>query len=317
MFRRFAAACLAVVFCLSASVAVAAWPEKGIRLIVPFNPGAGTDQVGRLVEKEFQEVFGQPLNFIYKPGADGSIGATELANARPDGYTIGLYAFPLMIMNPLIGKGRYSMDSFDVLAVSNTDVATVVVAEGSPIKTFADFVEVARANPNKMRVGVVEILGPSHITALKLQQAGVPMNVVPHAGGAKAMVAVLGGHIDALITVKGASLNTAGKIRYLAVASEQRDAELSAVPTLTEAGYPVVAEAARLWLAPKGLPADIREKLHQGLKSIYARPDVIERHKGAGIPVHFVDPRELKQRIDAFTPEAQPLVDSYLKQQQQ
>ncbi len=316
VFKRLLLAILTVsLIGVIAAPAVAAWPDRPVKIIVPFNPGAGTDQQGRLVEKEFRQTFGQPLNFIYKPGADGAIGATELAKSKPDGYTIGLYAFPLMVMSPLLGKGQYTPESFDYLAISSTDVAVVVVPKDSPIKSFEDFVAKAKANPNKMRVGVVEILGPSHIAALKLQQQGVPMNIVPHAGGAKALVAVLGGHIDALITVKGASLNSASKLNYLAVASESEDPELSGTPTLQEKGYDIVSVAARLWLAPKGLPDDVRQRLTDGLRTIYASKEVQERHRGAGIPVQFESGEVLKAWIEAFMPGAPELVALYRKQQ--
>ncbi len=300
-----------------ATPAKAAWPDRPIRIIVPFNPGAGTDQQGRLVEKEFKETFGQPLNFVYKPGADGAIGATELANSRPDGYTIGLYAFPLMVMGPLLGKGKYGPESFDYLGISCKDVAVLVVPKDSPIKSFEDFVTQAKANPGKLRVGVVEILGPTHITALKLQQQGVPMNIVPHAGGSKAMVAVLGGHIDALLAVTGASLNSASKLNFLAVASDEPEALLPGVPTFKEKGFDIVSAFARVWLAPKGLPADVKQRLGEGLKSIYAREDVKERHDKAGLPVRFEDGTVLNQWIDAFMPEARGLVDLYNQQKAQ
>ncbi|HIU18103.1 MAG TPA: tripartite tricarboxylate transporter substrate binding protein [Candidatus Avidesulfovibrio excrementigallinarum] len=315
MRKMFSLICAALfAFGIVVSPAAAAWPDRAVRIIVPFNPGAGTDQQGRLVEKEFKEVFGQPLNFIYKPGADGAIGATELANSRPDGYTIGVYAFPLMVMGPLLGKGRYTPDSFDFLGISCKDVAVLVVPKDSPIKSFEDFVAKAKAEPGKMRVGVVEILGPTHITALKLQQQGVPMNIVPHAGGSKAMVAVLGGHIDALLAVTGASLNSASKLNFLAVASDGPEPLLPGVPTFKDKGYNIVSAFARVWLAPKGLPADVRERLSAGLKEIYAREDVKQRHDVAGIPVRFEEGEVLKQWINDFLPEAKQLVEMYNQQ---
>lgn len=290
-----------------------AWPDRAVKIIVPFNPGGGTDQQARMIEKEFQQEFGQSLNFIYKPGADGSIGGTELADAPADGYTIAVFTFPLMYMNVLTNKGRYQIDSFDYLAISSRDVPVLVTRKNSDIKNFQDFINKAKANPKKkITVGTVETLGPSHIAALKMQQAGVPMNIVTMAGGAKGLSAVLGGHLDALITVKGAAQNSASSLQYLAIASEQRDADLPEVPTMKESGLAVVTAGERVWLAPKGLPAEVKQHLVEGFRKIYAQPEVMERHANAGQPVDFGDDAELSKLVQDFSAEGPALVKLYM-----
>ncbi len=231
---------------LVSPASAASWPAKSVKVIVPFNPGGGTDQQARLIEKDFRDEFGQVLTFIYKPGADGSIGATELAKTKADGYTIAVHTFPLVIMNILSQKGRYAVDSFDYLAISSTDVVMLVTRKESDIASFEDFVAKAKAAPGKLTVGCAETLGPTHMAAMKLQQAGVPMNVVPMAGGAKGMAAVLGGHIDAYFTLKGAAQTAATKLKYLAVADTQRQEDFKDVPTLTEKGYSINNMGARI-----------------------------------------------------------------------
>ena len=121
MARIFPSALLAVVSLLLPPSGLAGeWnPDKSVKIVVPFNPGGGTDQQARLVEKEFMEEFGQPLSFVYKPGADGAVGATELKDYPADGYNIAVHTFPLIMMNTLTGKGRYSMDDFDYLGISS------------------------------------------------------------------------------------------------------------------------------------------------------------------------------------------------------
>ena len=295
-----------------ASPALAAWPERAVKLIVPFNPGGGTDQQARLIEKEFQSEFGQPLTFIYKPGADGAIGGTEVADSKADGYTIAVYTFPLFYMNALTNKGRYTADSYDYLAISSLDVPVLVTRKESDIKDFKDFIEKAKANPQKkLTVGTVETLGPSHIAALKLQQLGVPMNIVTMAGGAKGLAAVLGGHLDVLMTVKGAAQNSAGSLRYLAVATQERDKELPGVPTMTESGFPATSLGARIWIAPKSLPAEVKKRLEDGFARIYAQPAVQERHASGGQPVTFGSSAELEKMVKEFTSEGPALLQLY------
>lgn len=315
MRRRILTAMLALAGCLlPLGVRAGEWnPDKSVRIVVPFNPGGGTDQQARLIEKEFMDEFGQSLSFVYKPGADGAIGATELKNYPADGYAIAVHTFPLIMMNTLTDKGRYGMDDFDYLAISNLDVAVLTTRKNSPYDTLEKFVEAAKARPDKkLTVGVVEVFGPSHIAALKLQRLGVPMNIVPMAGGAKGIAAVFGGHIDALMTVKGASLNTASKLNFLAVAAAAPDPELPGVATFREKGLPVEAVAARIWIAPRGLPAEVKARYEEGFRAIYARDEVRARLANAGQPVNYGSEQELRRLIDDFSAEAGDLVQYYL-----
>ncbi len=315
MNRKFLTVLLAVAsLMLPLNVFAGEWkPDKSVKIVVPFNPGGGTDQQARLIEKEFMEEFGQPLSFVYKPGADGAVGATELKGYPADGYNIAVHTFPLIMMNTLTSKGRYSMDDFDYLGISNLDVAVLVTRKESPFDTLEKFIETATSRPDKkLTVGVVEVLGPSHIAALKLQRLGVPMNIIPMAGGAKGIAAVLGGHLDALMSVKGATLNTISKLNVLAVASSGADPELPGVATFAEKGFPVEAVAARIWIAPKGLSAEVKARYEEGLRNIYGKEDVKNRLAGAGQSVTFESGQELGRLVESFGPEAKELVEYYM-----
>ncbi|MCG8548023.1 MAG: tripartite tricarboxylate transporter substrate binding protein [Alphaproteobacteria bacterium] len=287
------------------------YPDKPVTVIVPFNPGGGTDRQARMVEKEFKEEFGQPLAFVYKTGASGAIGATELTRAKPDGQTIAVYTFPLIVMNALTGKGQYTPDSFDYLAVASSDDVVLITAKESKYKTFESLLAAAKANPGKISVGSVESLGPTHIAALSLKEKGVDVNIVPFPGGAKGLAGVLGGHIDALFALRGAVRGSASKLNYLAIATDKRHPDAPDVPTLKEKGYDVTSSAARIWIAPKGLPSDVRNRLIGGLRNIYARKDVKERQAKAGQIVNFADGDALKAMIDDFTPMAKAMVKKY------
>ncbi len=314
MKKNFLAAVLVAAGMLLPMPSDAAWnPNQSVKMLVPFNPGGGTDQQARLVEKDFQAEFGQPLSFIYKPGADGSIGATEFKDYAPNGLSIAVHSFPLMMMNPLNNKGRYTMRDFDYIGYSNIDVAVLTTRSESNIKTLEQFIAAAKAAPadKKLTVGVVEVLGPSHIAALKLLRLGVPMNIITIQGGAKGLTAVLGGHIDALMTVKGASLNSASKLNILAVASPSADKDLSGVPTFKDKGFDLVSLGARIWIAPKGLPTEIKDRYEEGFAKIYAKEDVKARLANAGQPVSFGNGSDLLKIISDFDKEAKELVEFY------
>jgi len=261
-----------------------------------------------MVEQEFKQEFGQPLVFVYKPGASGSIGATEVAQAKPDGSTIGVYTFPLMVMNALTGKGRYDIESFDYLAVASSDDVVLVTRKESPYKSLDELVAAAKSNPGKLSIGTVESLGPTHLAALSLKDSGVNINVVPLPGGAKGLAAVLGGHVDALFALRGATRSSASKFNYLAIARADRLKDASDLPTFKENGFDIVYNATRIWIAPKGLPKEVRDRLIEGLSKIYAREEVQQKHAKAGQFVAFQDGKKLQSLVTDFYPKAKDML---------
>ena len=305
---------IAVCLLIASSGAIAAsYPERPVTVIVPFNPGGGTDQQARMIEGPFKNEFGQPLVFVYKPGANGAIGATELANSKPDGYTIAVYTFPLMVMNALTGAGQYALDDFDYLGVASVDEVVLVTRRGSELNSFDALVDAAKFNPGKLSIGSVENLGPTHMAALALKELGVDVNVVPFPGGAQGLTAVLGGHIDGLFALRGAVRTSETKLSYLAIARNDRHPDAPNIPTLKEKGYDVKSSAARIWIAPKGLPAEIHERLVEGLREIYAIDEVKTRHEKVGQMIDFSGGKELKALVEDFLPNARTLVQKYGK----
>ena len=106
-----------VALSLTAFAHAGTYPDKSIKIIVPFNPGGGGEQGARLLEKDFKEVVGQPLSFIYKPGGTGLIGMVELSRQKPDGYTIGIHSYPLLMLDIITGRAGYTLDSFDFISL--------------------------------------------------------------------------------------------------------------------------------------------------------------------------------------------------------
>jgi len=287
--------------------AMAAYPEKTVKFLVPFPPGGGADQVGRLIEKDFKEEFGQPLSFIYRTGADGGVGATELKSMPADGYAMGTTGFPLLLINAIAKKGQYTMKDFDYLCAPSSDVVILVNRAGDAVKSFKEFVDLVKKTPNKISVAAVERNGPSHLATLMLKQAGLPINIVPYDGASKGVTALLGKHIDYLMTLRGASMSAMSKLQLLAVATPERVNGLDA-PTMKEMGYDVVSPQNRLIFAPAGMPAEVKARLVEGLKKIYSKPEVIERHKKAGFDIEFIGTEEVTKMINDFVPRAEELL---------
>ncbi len=284
------------------------YPDRPVTMIIPFSPGGGGDIAVRVIEKDFKEEFGQPLSFVYKPGADGAIGYSEMATLKPDGYTIGAVSYPHLLMNKLKGAGFYEMDAFDLICMPVRDDVFLITAKDGGVKTLQELVDAAKANPNKLTVGAVDALISSHIPALQLKKAGVPYNITTFNGGPKAVPALLGGHIDALFATKGTAMGSIDALNVLAICSDQRDPSLPDVPTMKELGYNITGMIGRGFFAPKGLPEDVRRRLEEGFKNIYSKADVPGRYEPRGMTVRWVDGKEFRQMLEEFRPEAEAAI---------
>lgn len=287
------------------------YPDGPVTVVVPFNAGGGTDRQARMIEEEFKAEFGQSLVFVYRPGASGAIGATAVSKAKPDGYTIGVYTYPLMVMNALTGKGQYGIGDFDYLAVASTDDVVLVTRKESPYGSLEALVADAKAKPGKLSIGTVESLGPTHMAALDFKDLGIDVNIVPLPGGAKGMAAVLGGHVDALFALRGATRGSASKLTYLGITRAERHKDAPDLPTFKEKGFEVLSGAARIWIAPDGLDKGIHDRLVAGLEKIYAREDVRAKQKKAGQIVDFHDGKALRAKVDTFVPKAEALLKKH------
>ena len=192
-----------VALSLTAFAHAGTYPDKSIKIIVPFNPGGGGEQGARLLEKDFKEVVGQPLSFIYKPGGTGLIGMVELSRQKPDGYTIGIHSYPLLMLDIITGRAGYTLDSFDFISLLCLEEVYLAVRADSPVSSAKELIERAKSEPGRINLGICEIMGPTHIPALRLKADGVPFNHVPIDGAGKVAPALLGGQVDAAIVPSG------------------------------------------------------------------------------------------------------------------
>lgn len=278
-----------------------AWPDKPVTLVVPFPPGGSTDQIARTLQPKLQEKFGGTFIVDNKPGATGTIGATLVTRAAPDGHTLFVSSLGPYVIAPHLTKVTYdATKDFDYITVAVQAPNVLVVPVASPHKTMADVIAFQKANPGKMTFASSGNGSSDHLTAeLYWQQTGTTGVHVPYRGGGPVMTDLLGNQVDSSFM----NINTAmpqivgGKLRALSITSAQRSPLLPNVPTLDELGikdanvYSWQAVA-----APKGLPADIKTKLHAAIRDALNDPAV----KGKLVEVGFEIVANTPEQFTAF-----------------
>ena len=219
------------------------YPNRTIKVIVPYPAGGPTDIMGRVVADFMSRDLKQTVVVDNRPGANGSIGADATARAEPDGYTMLMTAGSVLVQNPLMYK-RLTYDparDFRMLALL-TDVPVVMVVHPSmPVKTVKEFVDYAKQNPGKLNFGSAGIGGTLHLSGERFKYtAGIEMTHVPYKGTAPALADLLSGHIQVIFDTLSTSIPhiQSGGLRALGMATPQRLKELPDVPTIAESGYP-------------------------------------------------------------------------------
>jgi len=250
--------------------AEAAYPEKEITLIIPWDVGGGTDLVSRAVARLMEEDLGKPVVVVNKPGGGGVIGYRQIAAAAPDGYTLGSIAAPL-IHHKYLSNTYADQKSFSPIALFNMDSCGFIVKADAPWKTLKEALDYAKQNPRKVRVATSGPGGALHVTLVMLENAtGLQFTTVPYGGSGPASVALAGGHVEASTDLPSAvhALIEGGKLRVLAVTSEKRDPEYPDIPTFKESGVDLTYLNWRGIAGPKGIPKEIVARLANSLRKV-------------------------------------------------
>lgn len=297
-----------------AGPALAEFPEKDITLIVPWSAGGGTDTIARTLVADAENCLGTGVNVVNRTGAVGASGMGATAAARPDGYTIGLITFQLSAYEPM-GMVDLGPDDFDLLQLINQSAGAISVSADSDWKTLGDLMSYASENPGVVTVGHSGTGGSWHLAAATLaDENDVQFNYVPFDGSAKVRTALLGGHIA--VATSGADevkqLAEAGEVRILAVVADERVAGFPDVPTVAEAGYPLAAPIYdwRGLAAPKGLPADVKAKLIDGLKACFDSEGFQSMAAERAIPLVYADPEGFADFLNGMDASLRPALDS-------
>jgi tripartite-type tricarboxylate transporter receptor subunit TctC len=282
-------ACLAACLLPFAAFAQGSYPDRPIRLVVPFAPGGVTDTSGRVIAEALSKRLGQQVIVENKAGASGNIGTQGVATAPPDGYTLVLGFDGTLVINPHVFPSIPFDTVKDLAPVGKIgDADLIIVAHPSfPAKTLRELIDYSKKDPKGVSYGTSGVGGTPHIAGeLLAQQTGAKLIHVPYKGGGQAMADALGGQIPLVFTaVAGAQQHVkSGKLAAIAVSSSKRSTSLPDVPTFVESGVPdfVVSSWVGI-LAPARTPQAIVERLNRELNAVLATPEMIEQLGKLGI----------------------------------
>lgn len=269
-----AASCAAIAL---PALAQAPYPARPVRLICPWPAGGSTDAVMRALAESASKQLGQNIVIDNKPGAGGMLGAIELANARPDGYTLsqlphGVFRIPHM------QKVQFdTLKDFTWIVCLTGYTFGIVVPADSPIKSIKDLVDYAKANPGKFSYGSTGTGTSPHLAVEEFaQRAGIQLNHIPFKGNAENMQAILGGHIMAASDATGWGPHVeAGKLRLLATYGSKRTKRWPSVPTLDELGYKTVSDSPFGVCGPKGMEPAVVKAIHDAFRKTLDDPAVL------------------------------------------
>lgn len=300
-------ALLAALFTLAAGAATAAYPEKPIRLIVPFPPGGGTDATARIVGEAMAGSLGQQIVVENKPGAGGNIALEAVAKAPPDGYTL-LFGFSTTLtVNPSLYKSMPADVEKDLVPISTLVSAQymVLVNPSVGVNSVAELVAKAKAEPGKLNYASGGKGTPLHLGAELLKsRAGIDMVHIAYRGGGAASKSVMANETQVLFGSFASSLPKVkdGKLKALAVTGPKRAPALPDVPTMEEAGYPGFLVTS--WsgvLAPAGTPKPVLDKLHAAITAALAMDSVKKKLEAVGQQVEGSSPEEFAALIKKDT----------------
>jgi tripartite-type tricarboxylate transporter receptor subunit TctC len=274
-----------------AQAPASAWPDKAVTFVVPFPPGGSTDTVARVIAQKMADSLQKPFIVENKAGATGTIGAAQVKRSPPNGYTFLVTSLGPLVIAPHLIKGlQYDpLKDFDLITVAVQAPNVLVVPANSPHKSVADIIAYEKKNAGKLTFSSSGNGSSDHLTlALFSQQTGTTALHVPYKGGAPAISDLLGGQVEASFQNVNAVIQhiRAGKLKALGVTSAKRIPVLPDVPTLGEAGVNgVEVYSWQAVVGPKGLPPDVRNKLHAGIVSALSEQQVKQQFSSQGFEI--------------------------------
>lgn len=305
--RRIAAA--AIFAFAGPPAALASFPDRPVKLVVPYTPGGSADQLSRMLAEGLSRDLGQPVVVENKPGANTMIAATQVARSAPDGYTLLLASNASMVLNPMLYQ-RIAYDAardFRVLGIA-AELPLVVVANNEvPAATLAEFVGYAKARPGKLNYASVGIGNPLQLaTELLKSRTGMDVAHIPYNGSAPALTSLMGNDTQLMVDVISTSLPLVRerKIKALAVTTGERLAVLPDVPTVAESGFPGFRAATWFGVAvPSAVPRAEAQRLRAAVDKVLKDPAFRGRFEPLGLVIQ--------------APRSQADVDAYVEEDRQ
>ena len=273
------------------------FPSRPITMVLPYPPGASTEQVARMIQPILQERLKQPVVVENRPGGNGTIGTQQVTRSEPDGHTILLSTNALMTIVPNIQAAPF--DPIKDLAPITTAVRGILslsVHPSVPAKNMVEFIAYAKANPGKVHYGTAGIGSPMHLAGLLLNQStGTEIVHVPYKGGGPAMNDLLGGHIQAAVTTLVAVLphGKSGIVRILGIGEKERFAGAPELPAIAETVPGFEATSWLAFYAPAQTPKAVIDTLNREIVFALNTPEVKQKLLEAGLPVVADKPEDL------------------------
>lgn len=278
------------------------YPDKPIRIVVPFPAGGGTDSLTRLIAQSANTKYGWTMVVENKPGAGGNLALDTVAKSKPDGYTLVMAQTDNAVLNPLLyGKLSYDpVKDFEHVGAIARGAAVLVVKADSPYRTLADVVAAAKSKPGQVTFATPGTGTVAHLVEQLWEGAsGIKFTHVPYRGVAQALPELIGGQVDLYM----GSIPTmqshihGGKVRALGVTSSQRSSVLKEVPTFAESGIKGV-ELASVWglMAPAGTPKDVVAKWNSAINELIAQPDVRQKILDSGGEIVGGTPKQMAEQ---------------------
>ena len=283
------------------------FPSRPVTMVVPFPPGGVADTTGRPTAAAMEKVLKQPVALTNRPGAGGAVGNAAIANAKPDGYTIGMVLSSISVIpaaDELFNrKPAYSLDQFTPIALISADPTLLVVHPSLPAKSLKELLAIARSKPGQLSFSSSGIYGALHMPMeMFLHAAKLKMRHVPTTGGGPAITAVLGGHVE--LTAGGPAAISphvkAGKLRPIVSWGGSRHPAYPNIPTFKELGYKNVEYY--IWaglIGPKGIPDAVIKTLRDAAAKTVQDPEFKKSMANVNSPVHYMDAPAFAKYWDA------------------
>lgn len=313
--RRLVAGAFAAATLVASTAALAAYPEKPIRMVVGFSAGGTTDVVARVVGKEIGEALGQPVVIENRPGAGSNIAAEMVARADPDGYTLLMVAVTSAINHTLYKNLKFDLvEDFEPVALAARVPNVLVVHPDVKANSVAELVDLLKKNP-----GTINFASSGSGTSIHMAgelfklRAGVDVAHIPYKGSANAITDLIGGQVQYMFDNMPSAWPhvESGKLRALAVTTAERSATAPDLPTMQESGFEGFDVSS--WfgvIGPKGMPKEVVETLNKAIRDALAKPEVRERFAGLGAVPGDTTPEQFGEFIKSEVESWGPVVEA-------
>ena len=303
--KIFASLCSALLLVICYTAADAAFPEKPINYLIPFNSGGESDIFARAQQPLLEKALGQRVEISYKEGGGGAVGWNELVRSAPTGYYTAGFNLPHIILQPLQRKSAgYNTADIKPVMIFMSTPNILAVPKDSPYANLQDFVAAAKTKPGAIVLGGSGSGSANHLGVVLFNRlAGIKTSYIPFTGTGDAMPALLGKHVAGLMTFTTMGIQHKNEIRVLAVATEQRVPGIDA-PTFKELGYNLVEGAYRGIAVPPQTPDDIVKTLYEAFNKVNADPEFIKQMEALGFTIEHMNPADsakfISERVESY-----------------